>query len=86
MKAEKAETALDIRERAAMPIKKALALLLKPARQTPSGTWSPRSFHRDTYSRIKVMWYCEILQRGGACATKAPRVTRTGTYGTGSAP
>ena len=36
------------------------------------------------------MRYCEVLQRGGArvyrCAIKAPRVTRTGTYGTGRAP
>ena len=35
------------------------------------------------------MGYCEVLQRGGAkvyrCAIKAPRVTRTGTKGTGRA-
>ena len=35
------------------------------------------------------MLYCEVLQRGGAkvyrCATRAPRVTRTGTYGPGRA-
>ena len=63
--------------------KKALDLLLKPASPTPSNTGSTRSFQRETDRRIKVLRYCEVLQRGGAkvyrCAIKAPRVTRTGT-------
>ena len=46
--------------------KKALDLLLKPANPTPSNTWSNRSFQRDTERGIKVMPYCEVLQRGGA--------------------
>ena len=46
--------------------KKALALLLKPASLIPSNTWSSRSFHRDTDKEIKVLRYCEVLQRGGA--------------------
>ena len=63
--------------------KKALDLLLTPANPTPSCTGSTRSFQRETTRRIKVLRYCEVLQRGGAkvyrCAIKAPRVTRTGT-------
>ena len=63
--------------------KKALGLLLKPANPTPSNTGSTRLFQRDTERRIKVLRYCEVLQRGGAkayrCVIKAPRVTRTGT-------
>ena len=63
--------------------KKALDLLLKPANLTPSNTGSTRSFPRDTERGIKVLCYCEVLQRGDAevyrCAIKAPRVTRTGT-------
>ena len=62
--------------------KKALDLLLKPTNPTPSNTGSTRSFQRDTERGIKVLRYCEVLQRGGAkvyrCAIKAPRVTRTG--------
>ena len=63
--------------------KKALDLLLKPANPTPSNTGSTRSFQRETEREIKVLWYCEVLQLGGAkvyrCAIRAPRVTRTGT-------
>ena len=63
--------------------KKALDLVLKPANPTPSNTGSTRAFQRDTRRGIKVLRYCEVLQRGGAkinrCAIKAPRVTRTGT-------
>ena len=63
--------------------KKALDLLLKSANPTPSNMGSTRSFQRDTKRGIKVLRYCEVLQRGGAkvyrCAIKAPRVTRTGT-------
>ena len=72
--------------------KEPLALLLKPASPTPSNTLGHEltSFHRDTEKGIKVLLYCEVLQRGGAevnrCAITAPRVTRTGTYGTGRAP
>ena len=70
--------------------KKASALLLKPASPTPSNTGSLRSFHRDTDHGINVRRYWEVLQRGGAwvyrCAITAPRLTRTGTYGTGRAP
>ena len=47
-------------------VKKALALLLKPANSTPSNTRSLRSFHRDTDKGIKIRRYCEVLQRGGA--------------------
>ena len=68
--------------------KKALALLLKPASPTPSNTGSLRSFQRDIERGTKVMRYWEVLQRGGAneClwATRAPRVTRAGTYGKGN--
>ena len=63
---------------------------MKHANPTPSNTGSTRSSQRDTERGIKVLRYCEVLQRGGAkvyrCAIKAPRVTRTGTYGTGRAP
>ena len=70
--------------------KKALETLPKPVNPTPSNTGSTRSFQRDTERRIKVLPYCEVLQRGDAkvnrFAIKAPRVTRTGTKGTGRAP
>ena len=46
--------------------KKALDLLLKLANPTPSNTGSTRSFQRDIESGIKVLRYCEVLQRGGA--------------------
>ena len=63
--------------------KKALDLLLKPANPPPSNKGSTRSFQRETERGIKVLPYCEVLQRGGAkvyqYAIKAPRVTRTGT-------
>ena len=63
--------------------KKAFDLLLKPANPTPSNTGSTRSFQRDTERGIKVMRYCEVLQRAGVkvyrCAIETPRVTRTGT-------
>ena len=78
------------RDRAAQANKEALALLLKPANQTPSNTLLARLFQKDTEKGIKVMLYCKVLQRGGAsvyrCVTRAPRVTRTGTYGPGRAP
>ena len=45
--------------------KRALDLLLKPANPTPSNTGSTRSFQRDTERGIKVLRYCEVLQRGG---------------------
>ena len=67
-----------------------IALLLKPASPTPSNTGSLRSFQRDTERGTKLLRYWEVLQRGGAneClwATKAPRVTRAGTYGNSNAP
>ena len=57
---------------------------LKPASPTPSNAGSSRSFQTDTDWRIKVLRYCEVLHQGGAwvyrCATRAPHVTRTGTY------
>ena len=63
---------------------KVFSLLLKPASPTPSITGSLRLSQRDTERGTKVGWYWEALQRGGAneClwATKAPRVTRAGTY------
>ena len=49
-----------------------------------------RILRMDNERGIKVRWYCKVLQRGDAyvyrCATRAPGVTRTGTYGTGRAP
>ena len=45
--------------------KKALDLLVKPANPTPSNTGSTKSFQRDTERGIKVLRYCEVLQRGG---------------------
>ena len=80
----------DKKERAYHANRKALALLLKPASPTLSDTGSLRSFKRDTERGTKVLWYWEVLQRGGAneClwATKAPRVTCTGIHGKGNAP
>ena len=54
------------RDRVSKGNKKALALLLQPASPTPSNTGLARSFHRDTERGIKVLLYCEVLQRGGA--------------------
>ena len=48
------------------PIKKALALLLKPDSLTPSNKGSARLFQRDTERIIKVLRYCKALLRGGA--------------------
>ena len=52
-------------DRAAWANKIALALLLKPASPTPSNTGLARSFQRDTDREIKVLLYCDVLQRGG---------------------
>ena len=80
----------DTKERADHAKRKALALLLKPASPTPSNTGSLRSFQWDTERSTKVLRYWEVLQRGGSyeClwATKAPQVTRAGTYSKGNAP
>ena len=88
-KKEKDKTLEDKKERADHANRKALALLLKPASPTPSNTASLRSFQRDTERGTKLLRYWEVLQRGGAneClwATKAPRVTRAGTYYKGNA-
>ena len=65
-KEEKGKIVEDKKERATRPTKKALDLLLKPANPTPPNTGSKRSFQRDTDQRIKVLQYCEVLQRGGA--------------------
>ena len=46
--------------------KKALDLVLKPANPTPSNTGSTRASQRDTERGIKVLRYCEVLQRGGS--------------------
>ena len=54
------------RDRVASGNKKALALLLKPASPTPSNTGLARSFQRDTERWMKVLLYCEVLQRGGS--------------------
>ena len=74
-------------DRAAKANKNVLTLVLKPASPTPSNTGSARSFHRDTEWGIKGLRYSEVLQRGNElvyrCATRAPRVTRTGIYGPG---
>ena len=53
-------------DRAASANKKALALLLKPASPTPSNTGLARSLKRDTERGIKVLRYCDVLQRGAA--------------------
>ena len=45
------------------PNKKALALLLKPTSPIASNAGSVRSFQRDTERGIKVLQYCEVLQR-----------------------
>ena len=66
-KEEKGKRVEDYRrDRASYANKKALALYLKPASLTPSNTGLARLFHRDTERGIKVLLYCEILQRGGA--------------------
>ena len=82
-KEEKPKIVDDKRGESNYANEKALDLLLKPANPTPSNTELTRSFQRDTERRIKVLGYCEVMQRGGAyvyrCAIKALRVTRTGT-------
>ena len=82
-KEEKGKIAEDKKGERNYANKKALDLLLKPANLTPPNTGSTRSFQRDTEREIKVLWYCEVLQRGGAkvyrCEIKVPRETRTGT-------
>ena len=69
---------------------KGICLAIEPVSPTPSNTESPRLFQRDTDRRIKVLWNCEVLLRGGSyeyqCAITALRVTRTGTSGVGGAP
>ena len=64
MKEEKGKTAEDKKGASSHANKKALALFFKPASPTPSNTESPRSFHRDTDKGMKVLRYCEVLQRG----------------------
>ena len=68
------------RDRAAYANKKSIGPVLKHASPTLSNTELARSFHRATEREIKVLWYCEVLQRGEAgvcwCATRAPHVTR----------
>ena len=82
-KEEKGEIVEDKKGESNYTNKKALDLLLKPTNPTPSNTGSTISFQRDTERGIKVLRFCEVLQRGGAkvyrCAIKAPRVTWTGT-------
>ena len=39
---------------------------LETRQSPPSNTGSARSFQRDTERGIKVLQYCEVLQRGGA--------------------
>ena len=81
MKEEKGKTAGD---------KKVLnpALETRQSHTIEYNEYKPSSFHRDTDSGIKVLENCEVLQRGSTyvCqyATKAPCVTRTGTYGPGA--
>ena len=58
---------------------KALALLLKPASPTQLNAGSPRSFHRDTKRNKSPA----VLQ--GSAARSVPRVTSTGSCGTGRA-
>ena len=54
------------RAKAASANEKALALLLQPSSPTPTNTGSARSFQSDTERGIKVLRYCEILQRGSS--------------------
>ena len=65
-KEEKGKIVKDKKGESNKANKKALDLFLKPTKPTPSNTGSTRSFERDTERRIKVLWYCEVLQRGGA--------------------
>ena len=58
------------------PIRKHwLALLLKPASNTPSNAVLAISFQRNTLRGIKVLRYCEILKRAAHKRTDV-RVTR----------
>ena len=66
IKEEKVKTVGDKKGASSYTNKKALALLLKSVSATPSTTRSPRLFHMDTDKRIKILRYCEVLQRGGA--------------------
>ena len=65
-KEEKGKTVNDKQGASSLANIKALALLLKPESPTPSNTGLERSFYSDIQREIKVMWYCEVLQRGGA--------------------
>ena len=69
---------------------KPIKSILKPTSPTPSNAMPAKSYHGVTEREIKVTQYCEVLQRGGVykyrCAARAPRVTRTGTYGRDRAP
>ena len=79
MKEENGKTVGDKKGASSHANKKALALLVKPASPTPSNTESPTSFRRETDRTIKLLRYCEVLQRGGAKVYQyAPRLTRTG--------
>ena len=42
--------------------KKALPVLKKPARATPTNTGIARSLKRDNEREMKLLWYCEVLQ------------------------
>ena len=65
-KEEKLKIVEDKKVESNLANKKALDLVLKPANPTPSNTESTRAFQRDTEIGIKVLQYCEVLQRGGA--------------------
>ena len=65
-KEEKRKIVEDKKVKSNYANKKALDLVLKPANPTPSNTGSIRAFQRDTERGIKVLRYCEVLQRGGA--------------------
>ena len=58
---------------------KCIGTAAKPARPTPLNERSAGPFHKDTKMRIKIVRYCEVLQRGGSYvyerATKEQRVT-----------
>ena len=65
-KEEKGKIVEDKKEESNQANKKALDLVLKLANPTPSNMGSTRAFQRDTERGIKVLRYCEVLQRGGA--------------------
>ena len=72
------------------PIKKTIGIAFE-SRQSYTIEYGFRKIVPEGHEqRINGLQYREVLQRGGAevyrCATRAPRITRTGTYGSSRAP